>query len=371
MTFNQKIICTVTNDLNQDQRMQRICTTLTENGYTVTLVGRLKAHSIPLQIQNYHQIRLKCWYDRGFLFYLEYNIRLFRILLSEKKVPFIIYTVDSDTLVAGGIVKYLTGKKQIFDAHEYFTEVPELINKPIKRWIWQTIENIFVPKADAHITVSKSLADIFGNKFGKIFTPILNVPYLSVTSGQAKKPYLPVILYQGMLNKGRGLEQMIGAMEKINYALLFIIGEGDLSASLRLLGANSPAANRIQFLGWKSADQMAEISREATLAINLLENSSLSYYYSLANKFFDYIHAGVPSVNMAFPEYIDIIKKYELGVTISKLDQDLIAETINNLLGNHETLEQMVVACKKACKIYCWENERQKLIETVDQMHLK
>lgn len=351
--------------------MQRICTTLADSGYAVTLIGRLKPHSLPLEGQNYHQIRLKCWFHHGVLFYLEYNIRVGAFLYSRKLGPYILYTVDSDTLLAGGIVKYFKGLYQVFDAHEYFTEVPELKTKPLVRRVWKIIENIFVPKADAHMTVGNCLADIFSKKFNKKFIPILNVPTLSYTHAEVSKAEPPIILYQGMLNKGRGLEPMIKAMEQIDHAVFYIIGEGDISTELRKLATNSTASERIHFLGWRSYAEMSAITSKATLAINLLENSSLSYYYSLANKFFDYMHAGVPSVNMAFPEYTAIINRYKVGVTINRLDPTLIATTIKGLLINPQKMYQMQQACQKAKQVYHWAHESEKLLLLFGQLKKK
>lgn len=348
--------------------MQRICTTLADNGYGVTLIGRLKPDSLPLEGQNYHQIRLKCWFHQGVFFYLEYNIRLSLFLFSRNLGPYILYTVDSDTLLAGGVVKYFKGLYQVFDAHEYFTEVPELKTKPLVRRVWKIIENIFVPKADAHVTVGSCLADIFSKKFSKKFIPILNVPTLSYKQSEGNKAEPPIILYQGMLNKGRGLEPMIKAMEQIDHAVFYIIGEGDISSELRMLANNSTASERIHFLGWKSYAEMSAITSKATLAINLLENSSISYYYSLANKFFDYMHAGVPSVNMAFPEYTAIINRYEVGVTIDRLDPSLIATTIKGLLINPQKMYQMQQACQKAKQVHHWAHESEKLLLMFSQL---
>ncbi|HRB68220.1 MAG TPA: hypothetical protein PLO32_10550, partial [Chitinophagales bacterium] len=70
-----RIICTVTNDLVYDQRMQRICTSLQNNSYAVELVGRKLSNSPSLQAHNFQQTRLNCWFTKGVLFYAEFNIR--------------------------------------------------------------------------------------------------------------------------------------------------------------------------------------------------------------------------------------------------------------------------------------------------------
>ncbi|RYZ21730.1 MAG: glycosyltransferase, partial [Chitinophagaceae bacterium] len=79
-----RIVLTVTNDLTYDQRMQRICGTLAEAGYNVTLVGRRRRGSLPLRERNYAQKRLPCFFERGPLFYAFYNLRLFLYLLFLK-----------------------------------------------------------------------------------------------------------------------------------------------------------------------------------------------------------------------------------------------------------------------------------------------
>jgi len=357
--MKKKIIATVTNTLVQDQRMIRICTTLVDLGFDVLLVGRQSKDSPDLQDYAFAQKRLRCIFRTGVLFYVEYNIRLFIYLFRTKHD--IVYTVDTDTLIAGGMIKYIRGKKQIYDAHEYFTEVPELKSKPIKRWIWNRIEDVFVPKADLHITVSDSLAKIFSAQFQRVFHTIRNVPTYTPSISKIKQNKAHTIVYQGVLNVGRGLEEMIGAMTKIHQTNLAIIGEGDIAEKLRNLADQSPAKDRIHFLGWKSAEEMIEITQNADLGINLLDGRSKSYYYSLANKFFDYMHAGIPSVNMDYPEYRDIVHQHEVGILLSHLTPDHIAQTITSCLADETLMERMKKACAYASEIYNWLEESKKL----------
>jgi len=122
------IIFTVTNDLTYDQRMQRICGTLAANGFTVTLVGRNLPLSIPLESAVYEQKRLFCFFKKGFPFYAEYNLRLFVFLLFAQYDA--VCSIDLDTISAGCFATLIRRKKRVFDAHEYFTEVPELVPRP-------------------------------------------------------------------------------------------------------------------------------------------------------------------------------------------------------------------------------------------------
>jgi hypothetical protein len=93
---SKKIIFTVTNDLNHDQRMIRICTALAAN-YDVHLIGRVLPHSKPIVNQSFTQHRLNVWFQKGKLFYAEYNIRLFFFLL--KKQFDMVCGIDLDTIL--------------------------------------------------------------------------------------------------------------------------------------------------------------------------------------------------------------------------------------------------------------------------------
>ena len=127
--MTKTILFTVTNDLTYDQRMIRICSTLANHGYKVKLIGRKLPKSKPLAQQPFQQQRLFCFFKRGKIFYLEYNIRIFCLLLFSKFDA--ICGIDLDTLGSCYLVAILRRKKLVYDAHEYFTEVPEVVNRPL------------------------------------------------------------------------------------------------------------------------------------------------------------------------------------------------------------------------------------------------
>jgi len=197
MPKSQKhIICTVTNDLVYDQRMIRICSTLVEFGYQVTLVGREKKSSKALVERPFQQIRLKVSAEKGKFFYYQFHRALKQWLLSQKMD--ILYAVDLDTLLACAQVhQKKKDLKLVYDAHEYFTEVPELLGRPIVKKIWEQIANYGIPKADVCMTVSETLGEVLAQKYGQKFHIVRNVPTIKPL------PTLPqihpkIILYQGL-----------------------------------------------------------------------------------------------------------------------------------------------------------------------------
>ena len=113
----KNIIISVTNDLTTDQRVEKICDTLYENKYTITLIGRKLKNSTPIS-RKYKTQRMSLFFNKGFLFYAEYNIRLFLKLLFLKKD--IVVANDLDTLLANYLISKLQSKRIIYDSHELF-----------------------------------------------------------------------------------------------------------------------------------------------------------------------------------------------------------------------------------------------------------
>ena len=225
------IYVTVTNNTLQDQRIQRICNSLTENGYEVVLVGRGEGN-MEFPGRAFSTKLISTFFGRGILFYLEFNIKLI-IFLTGKEFD-AITSVDLDTIIAGRIVTLLKNKKLIFDAHEYFINVPELLHRPIKRWLWIAIERVFVSGLSLAYTVNKSLAAEFTRRYHQPFHSIRNTPVINAKVNQPKSlsEGKVILIYQGALNVGRGLELYVEAMPSLPNCVLWICGRGDIEEEL-------------------------------------------------------------------------------------------------------------------------------------------
>jgi glycosyltransferase involved in cell wall biosynthesis len=353
------LLLTVTNDLTYDQRMQRICRSLAGAGYMVELIGRALPHSIALEEQPYRQTRLRCRFSKGFLFYAEYNLRLWWYLM---RMPCdAVCSVDLDTLPAGCLATVLRRKKRLFDAHEYFTEVPEVTNRPAVQFFWETVARMCLPFYRHAYTVGPALAGIFEKKYGIRFGVVRNMPPLSPPNNVTAEK--PVILYQGALNESRGIEQTLEALQQLDNVELWLAGEGDLSETLRKKATELGVQTRVRFLGRVKPADLKALTRQARLGLNVLENKGLSYYYSLANKFFDYVQAGVPVLTMDFPEYRALNSQHEVAVLLSTCTPEAIVHAIRYLRENPETYERLQQATIAAREVWHWEKEEQTLLE--------
>jgi glycosyltransferase involved in cell wall biosynthesis len=358
------LLFAVTTDLNYDQRMQRICGSLASHGYQVLLVGREWPQSQSLTPQPYQQHRLRCLFKKGKLFYAEYNVRLLFFLLNQKSAVWC--AIDLDTALPMWLRAKLSGQPFVYDAHELFTEVPEVVARPIVQDLWRQVERFIVPRATVAYTVGPALAEWFERRYGRPFSVVRNVSHLATTDLPPTPTAAPVngyILYQGVLNEGRGLEALLDAMPQVS-ARLVICGEGDLSAELRdraeRLGLL--ASGQVEFRGYVLPAELRAITQQASLGVMLLENRGLSYYYSLANKFFDYLHAGIPQLVVDFPEYRRLNDLYDVAEVV-ELTPDSLAAAINSLLrDNPARYQQLAHNCRRARLELNWQREEQILL---------
>lgn len=352
----KKLIFTVTNDLNYDQRMIRICTSLQKAGYKVLLVGRKRATSKALIEQAFEQKRLSCFFDRSAFFYIEYNFRLFLFLLFN---PFhLVCAIDLDTIIPCYITSVIKGKKRVYDAHELFTEMKEVVVRPRIYAVWKWIETTFVPLYKKGYTVNEPIRDILAHKYKVDYEVIKNVPFEMAFEEKQKGDF---ILYQGAVNEGRSFETLIPAFKWIDKEL-WIFGEGNFMQQAKELAKEHKVENKVKFKGALLPHQLKEITPKALLGITLFENKGLSNYYSLANRFFDYLQAGVPQLCVDYPVYQTINDKYEVAVLITDLSPENIAQKINETLSAPFVMNRMIENCRKAAKVYNWEQEGQKLI---------
>ncbi|MDO7883933.1 glycosyltransferase [Hymenobacter cheonanensis] len=362
-----RLVFAVTTDLSYDQRMQRICGSLARAGYEVLLVGWQRPASVPLGPQPYEQHRLRGWFQRGKLFYLEYNLRLLLYLLRQRAAAWA--CADLDAALPTWLRARLGGQPFVYDAHELFTEVPEVVARPRVQRLWQWVENFIVPRARLRYTVGPALAGLFEAKHpGCPFGVVRNVPSGAAPAAAPLGPLPggPVLLYQGALNVGRGLAELLAAMPQVS-ARLVICGEGDCSAALRQQAAQLGllASGQVEFTGYVLPDELRHLTAQATVGIMLLENTGLSYYYSLANKFFDYVQAGIPQLCIAFPEYRALNARHEVAELVPDLAPATLAAALARLLPGGQPgarYQQLAANCRTARAEWNWQQEEKVLL---------
>lgn len=368
ITLRKKVVVSVINDLVSDQRVKKVCATLNLMGFQITLIGRQLRKSPEMDTRPYRVIRMRLLFEKGFLFYAEYNLRLFWKLMFLNAD--LLVSNDLDTLLPNYLIAKLKRKPLVYDSHEYFTEVPELVNRPTVQKIWKRIERTIFPKLKDVITVNDSIAGLFEQDYGLRPVVVRNVPYLmKETEKKTRKELgLPedkhLIILQGAgINIQRGAEEMVEAMQYIDHSVLLIAGQGDVIPLLKKLVSERSLENKVIFRPRMPYQELMQLTKNADLGLTLDKDTNLNYRYSLPNKIFDYIQAGIPVVASPLPEIAHIINTYQVGCTITDHNPVNMAKTINEVLADQQLIDKWKNNCSFASLNLNWEIEEKVIID--------
>jgi glycosyltransferase involved in cell wall biosynthesis len=357
------IVLTVTSDPNYDQRMIRICTSLHNAGYEVTIIGRERPTSKPLIEKPYNQIRIKQRIDSGKLFYLTYNIKLLRILLSKKMDA--VCAIDLDTILPVYYASRLRRIPRVYDAHELFCEIEEVASRPAIQKMWYGIERHTVPHFPYGYTVNKSYVDEYRRMYGVEYEIVRNATVLRPLQIPEKKERY--ILYQGAVNHGRCFEQLIPAMKQVD-AKLVICGEGNFYQQAQQLTREHGLEDKVIFKGYIPPHELPAYTLNAYVGITLFVATSRSNELSLANRFFDYMHSAVPQLTARYQEYENINNEFEVATLLTEITPDSIAHALNKLLTDTGYYNRLQQNCLKAREVYCWQEEEKRLLKVYERL---
>ena len=362
----KKITVSVISDLTTDQRVIRICNTLTTMGFEVLVIARCFNNSLPLDDYLFTAKRIKCHFRKGVLQYAEFNLNLFSRLLFIKTNYFL--ANDLDTLIPNYFISVLRNKKLFYDTHEYFTGVPELKNSPLKRKTWKFFENKIFPKLKTVYTVNDSIKKLYEEEYGNTISVIRNVP----VSAAIQPIQMPdkwknriILMMQGAgINEGRGGLELLEAMKFLTQEyLLVFIGGGNLWETITIKIKESDLENKVEMINKMSPTELKKITPLAYIGFSLDSLEDLNCLYNLPNKIFDYIHAQVPVIATAIPEVEKIITQYNCGVCIQNNNPEIIAAAVEKIVGDADEYNNFKRNCVAASKELCWEKEQTKLIE--------
>ncbi len=360
MKDKTRIVCTVTNDLNYDQRMLRICSTLAEAGYDVTLVGFKKKKSKPLIPRPFKQVRLPIIVEQSKLMYADFWMKLFVFLMFRKADIFC--AIDLDTILPVYYVSKLRRKKRVYDAHELFTELKEVISRPAVHKMWLAIAKHTIPKFKTGYTIGEAYAAALKERYGVDYGVVRNATILRpITIPEKMERY---ILYQGAVNVGRCFEELIPAMQFVN-APLIVCGAGNFFEKAIEITRKSGLEKKISFKGYIPPEDLKSYTLNAWIGITLFEATSLSNRLSLANRFFDYMHSGIPQICIRYPEYERINERFEICILLDENPTpQKIAAAINKLLTDEVLYKKLQQNSLAARAQYCWQEETKTLLAT-------
>ena len=364
----KKVVLSVTNDLVTDQRVKRSIGVLREMGCEITLVGRLLPQSLAYSPPFAHR-RMKLFFKKGFLFYAEYNLRLFFFLAFRRYDLY--FSNDLDTLLPNTLMARLRGKPLVYDSHEFFTGAPEIQDRPLVKGIWRQIEKFCYPQADLVITVNQSIARLLREAYGGAPVVVRNIgdSYLPdplpdrESLGLPKDDYL--LINQGAgINVHRGMEELIEALHLLPPEVkLVLVGKGDVVPALKAqVKTRENLQGRVIFIPPQSYERMLCYTMNADLGISLDKGNNPNYQFSLPNKLFDYIKSGIPVLVSPVIEVRKIVEHYKIGRVTDHRPEN-IAKAVKEM--RQQGKQAFRQALKLAAEENNWEKERQKLREAL------
>lgn len=302
----------------------------------------------------------------SFLFYAAFKIRLLWELFKTKADLY--FAEDIYTLPFVKFRTFFNKAKVYYNSRELYAFLGGLRNRRVIQTILTQIEKVFIHHVDLVLTTGEMDSE-FLQKFYVITNTLVlrNLPKLKSPKEKidlreklSLTPGTKILLYQGVLLDGRGVELVIKNLHKINNTVFAILGAGEKREKWEKLSEEINVKDRVFFLGNISQDRLINYTASADIGICLIENISISYYHALPNKLFEYIMAGLPVISSALPQMKKIVEDYKVGECID-LDKGLnISAVINSMLDNEDKLKLYKANCAEAAKELNWDVEFEK-----------
>jgi len=372
MSQKKKVLITFLGNLNYDTRCKNLYDTLEANNYEVEFIGfDWLTKEFSESRGNISIFKL----NKGFLsisFYLKFIWNLKVKLITTKAS--IIFAEDIYTLPFAIIFGKLKRAKVFYDSRELFSYLAGLKDKKFKQLFWKWTEKLFIKKADYVIATGQMDSEFLKQEYAldniillrnlpRYYKPDVNVNLRSQLGISEEKK---ILLYQGMLLKGRGIENIFSILKEIPECAFAIAGGGELESYYKKLTEQMNLSDQVFFLGKFTQEDLPKVTSSADIGVALIENLSKSYYYALPNKLFEYIMAEVPVIVSNLPQMKEVVEKYDIGFAIEIENKEDLIFAIKKLTEDINLRSSKKHNCLIASQELNWEKEVNGLLKTLN-----
>lgn len=322
-----RIAVLVSNDLAYDQRVRKTCNTLMAAGWEPILVGRRWRRLDPIHIDRpYPNFRMWLPFQTGPLFYLALQWGLMRALrrCRDEYGCAAVWANDLDTLWPAVRASHRWGWHIAYDSHEWFTEAEGLKGRPVRKAIWQWWERRAFRGISRMLTVNVSIAEAYRSQYGVEVEVVPNVPERAEPAVPMPRSFLGwpedarVLLMQGaFMDRDRGALDAVRALQHLPDHHLALIGAGPEHDEATLRARQLGVEGRLHVHGRMPFEQLRRCTAAADVGLSLDRPTVDNFRFSLPNKLFDYLHAGIPSVCSDLPVAGKFVRTEGIGEVVA------------------------------------------------------
>ncbi|MDQ3818365.1 MAG: glycosyltransferase family 4 protein, partial [Acidobacteriota bacterium] len=290
--------------------------------------------------------------------------------LAAELSPVLYHAHDLNAVLAGFFGRRRHRAPFVYDAHELWPHRNRQDGTRLKRWFAARADRFSARHANSVITVNESIAEHIEQSYRlKGVVVVRNTPSLSKRVVPPPHALLddvprPLLFYVGGITFGRGLEEIIRALGLLPNGTLAIMGPGkdEFREGLRRIAEEVNVSERVRFIAPVPMEAVVSTVAQADLGISLIKRVCLSYYLSLPNKFFEYLHASVPILASDFPEMRRLVHHFGVGACCDPDDVAAIADCLRSLLADPVSLAKMGENARRAAQELNWEKEQEQLL---------
>jgi glycosyltransferase involved in cell wall biosynthesis len=362
-------------NIDYDTRCYNLFNSLEQKGYDVNFIGfdwmteNFRTQKGKKTIYKLYKEFSSLFFYFSFIYKLKW--KLFRSNAS------VFFAEDIYTLPFVVIFAKMKKAKVFYDSRELYGHLAGLKDKKIIQRMLSWIEKKFIAKVDYIIVTGTMDAEYILDEYGLDNTIVLrNLPVYRKPKkiiDLKEKLYIradkKILLYQGVILQGRGLQPIFNALKKLPNCVLVILGHGEYEDYFKDMADEMNLHSQVFFLGKVNQNELINYTAAADVGLSLIENISLSYHYALPNKLFEYIMAEVPVIVSKLPQMMEIVVEYSVGEVIDLDNQDELIYKINSFIEEEELYANYKTNCVSASKFLHWDNEVDLLFNVLDNLN--
>ena len=367
------IVILTISDLYYEANLHRKVKTLLERGFKIRLFCTYHPDLNKNLWAGIELVQIRLWPGPTFVRFLQFWFKTTFLIFSQKADLFIAY--DFLPLLPLRIKSIFQHCSYIYDSVELVMGLNSLVNRPVRRWFFKTLERFGIGRAKAAFTVCQSDARALQKAYPNLNVVgfVRNIPVRQkhersdfLRRKYSIAPDKTIGIYQGMVFEGRGLKEIIKACQPLKEVALVIVGDGPLLPTLKELVQTLDMSDRVIFTGLVPFEKLPDFTYSADFGFTIISGQGLSYRHALPNKLFEYIQAQIPVIGSNYPEIRKIIEQEQIGFVVNPQNIAEITEAVRKILQK-DIYRNLKRNLQQAAPKYTWQEESKKYLQIIEQ----